>query len=82
MYHVALSIAASWDSNKGLFSSMQQQSAQFKEMSKAKSMRNVFLSDQFISSDGVAYVDTSHTFSGSSYKIEWSEFVHHEKLLA
>ena len=34
------------------------------------------LSDRFISSDGVACVDTSHTFSGSSYRLIWSDVSH------
>jgi hypothetical protein len=34
------------------------------------------LSDRFISSDGVTYVDASHTFSGSSYRLIWSDVSH------
>jgi len=37
---------------------------------------NLLLSDRFISSDGVAYVDASHTFSGSSYRLIWSDVSH------
>lgn len=34
------------------------------------------LSDRFISSGGVTYVDASHTFSGSSYRLIWSDVSH------
>lgn len=42
-----------------------------------KSLGGIFaLSDRFISSDGIAYVDASHTFSGSSYRLIWSDVSH------
>lgn len=34
------------------------------------------VSDRVISSDGVTYVDASHTFSGSSYRLIWSDVSH------
>jgi len=42
----------------------------------AKCEEYLLLSDRFISSDGVAYVDASHTFSGSSYRLIWSDVSH------
>lgn len=42
-----------------------------------KALVEIFaLSDRCISSDGVTYVDASHTFSGSSYRLIWSDVSH------